>query len=39
MLQDVADGKDGVDYILVFKLSRLANMGREVCHKQDFMTS
>lgn len=22
MLQDVADGKDGVDYILVFKLSR-----------------
>lgn len=37
MLQDVADGKDGVDYILVFKLSRFGRNAADVLNSLQYI--
>lgn len=37
MLQDVADGKDGIDYILVFKLSRFGRNAADVLNSLQYI--
>ena len=37
MLQDVADDKDGIDYILVFKLSRFGRNAADVLNSLQFI--
>lgn len=37
MLQDVADGKDGVEYVLVFKLSRFGRNAADVLNSLQYI--
>lgn len=38
MLRDIADGRDGVDYILVFKLSRFGRNAADVLKSMQLLT-